>query len=830
MTFYLRRMKRQSGQMLPIAAAAFLVMCALAGLAIDASRDYLVKREAQNAADFAVLAASKQMSQQFSLGNPIASGSNAVIAAHDYAATNGFNTIYSTACDQASANSFTTMWFDVGGLPCSATSGFINKVSVNSPAQNLPGSPVPPTCVGVEQYSCVQVVITTQIAQLFTVVLGIRNAYVTVGATAKAVLPSSAFDAPPPTAVSLYEPQQGCNPGQQQCFDETKPVGRSLLSCSGANNNCPTFWARAGAAPKIYGYDGSVLNVPRDYTALQSDGDMVIQDRTTVCDSYGGAACAPNAAIGPSGWAVPASSKVYCSSNSGVVSTPCTNSGQNPLSTLYGNEAGFIAPVYWYPRVDTSKLPFCGSLVLNGQADYGPCSNPQEPYQIGHGIYNYIVINHGMYEFGPGLYDITGKAPVNSDTGVNYLADGIDHSQESAADFDLCTGGQPTSCPNLTAGIWIGHGSGSFFAYQGPTPGSCANGVAGSGGGGGDPTIISGSGVVFRFEAGSAGFVSTHEVQALTLAGAGVGAVADVNGSPLLFDMENSGWIHLDTARGVQGGNGVPPNTTSGIIYQTPNATGGGVEFDPSMAGYDTQNNELPAVQGQVLAYSLTVFGQSGGTMDFTNGYGGGSVPGIGTSGRDETQIIGKPTLKAGAPGFSVLTVNYVDEYMMDGYDVYVKINNGSPQFFSQGIWSPAPGPGTPLPPPNNNPGDANPIYPGAGPVGSYTIVGQNGLNYDWLYTIPGGNGATIEAKGNWVWGHQNDPRIVGDPNGNNQGSYTAQLVYTFPNPAGNYLSVTVFFLDGDRCGDYANVTYTFKSTGGPGPGQQAAGSVYLVQ
>jgi hypothetical protein len=46
----------------------------------------------------------------------------------------------------------------------------------------------------------------------------------------------------------------------------------------------------------------------------------------------------------------------------------------------------------------------------------------------------------------------------------------------------------------------------------------------------------------------------------------------------------------------------------------------------------------------------------------------------------------------------------------------------------------------------------------------------------------------------------------------------------------GNYLSVTVFLLDGDRCGDYAYATYTFKSTGGPGPGQQSLGSVSIVQ
>jgi len=824
MMFYLRGIKRQSGQVLPIAAAAFLVMCALAGLAIDASRDYLVKRQAQDAADFAVLAASKQMTLSGTLTSPVASNSATVIAAHDYAASNGFNTIYSNGCDVPGPSSFSATWFDIGGVPCGSTTGFNNKVTLHSPPVALPGSPVPQACTGSGQFTCVQVVITTRIAELFTSVLGISTAYVTVGAAAQAILPSSSFDAPPPNALTIYQPQIGCVPASQQCFDETKAVGRTLLSCTGVGNNCPTFWARPNTAPKIYGYDGSVLTPPGDYTALRSNGDMVIQDRTTICDPYNGLTCSPNSAIGGAGFAVPAGAKVYCSSNVGAVSTPCTNSGQAPLSTLYGNQAGWFIPGYWYPTVNTSALTDCGSLILNGQPMYGPCADPLEPYQIGNGKYDYIVINHGNYEFGPGLYDITGKAPVNNLTGCCYTANGIDHSRETATDFDLCTAGLPNSCPGLTAGIWLGHGGGAFTAYSGPTPGSCTNGVAGSGGGGGDPTVISGSGVVFRFEANSGGFVSTHEVQGLALAGAGVGSLASVSGSPLLFDMENSGWIHLDAS---QPGAGTPPNTTSGIIYQAPPpaTNGGGVEFNPAMAGFNVSGQELPAIQGQILAYSVTVFGQSGGVLDFTQGYGGGSVPGIGTSGRNENQIITSVSLTAGAPGYSVLTVNYSDEWMMDAYDVYTKINNSSPQFFSQGIWTTVPGPGTPLPPPGNNPGDANPAYPSGSTPGTYSIIstGPPQGNSDWLYTIPGGNGATIEAIGGWNWGHHNTI-----PGANNS-TYTAKLKYTFPNPAGSYLSVTIFMLDGDRCGDYAYATYTFRSTGGPGPGQQAIGSVSLV-
>ena len=173
-----------------------------------------------------------------------------------------------------------------------------------------------------------------------------------------------------------------------------------------------------------------------------------------------------------------------------------------------------------------------------------------------------------------------------------------------------------------------------------------------------------------------------------------------------------------------------------------------------------------------------------------------------------------------GQPGYSTFTVNYSDEWMMDAYDIFVKVNNGSPQFFSEGIWSPSPAAGDPLPPPLNNPGDATAAYPAAAQnTGAYTINSSS----DWVYPIPNSNGSSVETKGGWTWGHQSD--IAGAASG----SYTAQFLYTFPNPNGSYLSLTVFLLDGDHCGDYAYANYTFRSTGIPGPGQQTVGSVALV-
>lgn len=807
--------RRQKGQILPIAAAAFLIMCGLAGLAIDASRDYLTKRNAQNAADFATLAAAKQMTLQGSINSPIAANSNTVMAAHDFAANNGFTTIFSNGCDTSTGTSFTATWFDVGGPACSATTGFTNKVTINSPPVNLPGSPVPISCLGTGKFSCVQVVITARIPQLFTSMVGIPFAYVTVGASAQAALPSSAYDAPPPNALTIYQPQSGCDKARQQCFDETKAAARTGLACTGGTNNCPTLWIQSGATSEFDGYDGSVYSPARDLTTVQSNGDMVLQSQTTFCDPYNAGVCALNTATGAAGFAVPANTKLYCSGYAaGAGTTACTNAVQPTLNKIYGNQAGWTSPINWFPTVDTTG-PNCGALILNGGPVSGPCADPDALYTLQPGTYSYIVINHGTYEINPGLYDITGVAPVNTLSGGSYIANGIDHTRETlASDFDLCTAGTATGCPTLTAGVWIGHGGGGFGAYVNPIAAVCNSNQVGTDGGGGDQTIVSGSGVVFRMESTSGGFVSTHEVTGLALAGATIGGLNAVNGTPLLMDEENpTAFIHIDATTPARGGN---PNTISGIVYQTANATGGGFEINLGMNG-----NNGTSIQGQVLAYTFTSFG-AGGQMDFSGGYGTASVPTIQTSGKSEPSIISSVSLTAAQSGYSTLTVNYTDEWMMDGFDTYVKVNNGSPTFFSQGIWTTTPLPTDPLPPPANNPGDQFPAYHSSGNPGSYTISGSDPT--DWTFAIPNSNGSTIETKGQWSWGHQKDiPNAV-------SANYTAKMLYTFPNPVGSYLSITIFVLDGDHCGDYAYSTYTFKNTGLPGPGSQSVGSVGLVQ
>lgn len=816
-------------------ALGMLVLLAVAGLAIDASNLYLTRRQAQNATDFAALAAGKQLAAStFVLTAAPKSGDASVMAAHDFAALNGFPTIYSTACDSGSATNFSATWFDGSGSACTAGSGFRTKVQVNVPAVAVNNVPVPDACTGQAQFSCFQVTVTARVDTMFGRMFGVSNFYPTVTAIVRTTPAIQGYSIPPPVAAYLYQPQTGCG-GAAQCFNEALPASRSNLTCTGGGN-CPTLWVQQGAQTSFYGTDGSkTVPVAGDIATLQSNGDMVIQDKTVFCDPYGGATCTGNA-VGAKGFSLASGSKLYCSgfiaggSSGGLI--PCTTSGQSSLNQVAGNETTF-APLTWTPSVNTSGWPTCGALVLNGgtvQSSFTvggapECSSTAEPYVIQPGKYQYIVINHGTYEFETGLYDLTATAPVNTATGGSYVANGIDHQNEkSASDWDLCSGGQPNSCPTLTASVWIGHGGGWSGAFSSGTSGSCVVGAA-STGGGGDKTIVSGSGVSFRFESTAGGFVSTHEVTGITLSSPGVGFSPAVGGAPLLFDLENSSFIHLD-------GSASGKNTSqfSGLIYQTPLATAGGVELNPGLA----TGKSNPALVGQVFAYSLTTFGNTGTAIDFTAAYGGISQPGIESSGKKEASLVSSTSLTqavdgSGNPiaGQETLTINYTDEWALDAYDLYLKINNARPIFFSQGIWNPTPLSGAAVPPATNTPSDASPAYPGPTPPSGYTATADpiTGQNTDWTMTI--GSGATaskFEVSGNWTWGHEQD--IPGASSGNN----IAIIKYTFPIPKGTSVSITVFLTDGDHCGDYYLVNATFNNIGQPGGGSQSAGSVGLVR
>ncbi len=831
------------GQVFPLAAIMFLVLFGFAGLALDAGHLYLVQRGAQNAADAAALPAGKRLSTALQTGPPAAGASTtnpALQSAHDLAGANGFATVRSAACDavvfgspQAGLNQFTTSWYDTGG-PCGTTS-YTTAVTVYTPPQTLTDN------CGPSPYNCMQVLVTQQVHNYLLGVLGEPVITVTASATVYAEPPKGAFSLPPSLALYLYQPGSkqggGCPAIGQQCFDESQPPQRALLTCSGAQN-CPTFWVRPGSNPMIAGIDGSTLSPPNDTVAVESNGDAVLQDATTICDPNGGASCTAGVVTGLKGLAMAGGSKLYCSGfdPSSVSSTtpPCTTTGQAPLGTLYTNETGF-AVQSWTPTVNTAGLPACGGLILNG----GPVDNtafplipPADPakcipgaanaYTIQPGKYNYVVINHGQYDLEGGLYEITGTAPVNSR--VSGLANGIDHSGETPADWDLCTTApqppnppDPLACsaPALTASVWIGHGTLGFTAAAGGFAiGNCEDGNPQIGQiGGGDKTQVTGTGVSFLFDGPpAAGFVSTHEVDFISMVAPATGQLPRVGGVPLLFNLQNDTFIHLDAAG---------TSTQSqfrGIIFQSMTAKGGGVEVNPGLAG------GTRAAIGQVWAYSFTTFGSAGLALDFSKGFGSSSSPPLGTSGEEEQEILQGATLVPGPPGFESLVMRYSDEWKLDAFTAYVRINNGPPTFFSEGIWNGPLGAGQTPPPTNNNPGDAFPAVPAPAqdPGNKYAKAVPSPPQPDW--TMSWADGSTFEIQGDWVWGHEQSI------SGANDGENAATLTYTFPIPAGKQVTVTMFMADGDSCGDFALATVTFTNVVPPSPGQQSVGTVRLEQ
>jgi hypothetical protein len=168
------------------------------------------------------------------------------------------------------------------------------------------------------------------------------------------------------------------------------------------------------------------------------------------------------------------------------------------------------------------------------------------------------------------------------------------------------------------------------------------------------------------------------------------------------------------------------------------------------------------------------------------------------------------------------VVLSYFDEFDLDAFDVYVKINSGPAIYFSKKLW-----PSSPSPPPNNNPGNANPAYPTALGAPGYTVVASS-PKPDWKWTDP--DGTTFEVAGDWAWGHQMDLIAAGRGLGTGILNQSATITYTMPIPAGNTVVITAYMTDGDFCGDFATATWTFYNIGQSGAGQQVAGHVHLEQ
>jgi hypothetical protein len=799
---------------MPIFALMFMFLFGIVALALDAGHLFLVNLQAQNAVDAAALAAGKTLALSAQTAPPASSSNAAVAAAHDLANLNGFTTLpgaYS-ACESATGTQFKTSYFDTSTPgSCGASAVFNTRVDVNVPALGTQT----PNCAA-RPFNCIQVVITRKVPTYLFGALGVPWANVQASATAYAQPPGSFANYPPQYGAYLYQPQASC-PAGSQCFKESDAPSRSNLSCA-APNNCPTLWGRSLTQPIIKGYDGSVSSAG-DMVAVQSKGDIVVEDTggMTICDPFGGATCVAGSAVGPKGFALATGANLRC--NGGTtqpVGLPACSLPLPTLGAVYGNEITPFVAQSWYPTL-TLPTNDCGSLVLNGEQVLGhsgltsatgcqPASS--EAFTIMPGKYSYIVINHGRYEFAGGLFEITSSAPAGQ----------IDHSLEGAADWDLCN---PVPGCTTTAGIWLTHGSGTG------NPGSSGFGACGSSAGqagGGDLTQILGVGVSFRFDGGAGGFVSSRLVTSIVLIAPGFGANPAVNNIPLLFDLENSSFIHLDATPPAVGFN---PNRFQGIIYQAnpllnPSVTGGGVEID---AGAAVAGGGTPLVLGQVIAYSLTTFGLPGVAIDFTKGLGGGSMPVFNTGGLYEpSQMTGVSLLPvAGDSTKEKVVVSYFDEFDLDAFDVYVKINNGPAIYFSKGLWS-----SSASPPPTNIPGNAHPAYPTSAGAPGYTVLNPAGPKPDWKYTEP--DGTLYEVSGDWAWGHQMDLIAAGQGFGTGILNQTATITYTFPIPSGNTVVITSYMTDGDFCGDFVTATWTFYNIGTSGAGQQVAGNVHLEQ
>lgn len=893
------------GQALPLLAMAFLVLTGFAGATVDLGHQFVTKRQLQAAADAAALAGAAALGGAYPqiLNAAPAWNDPAIYAAHDYAAANGFNTTFPASAGASSSNyyspacytgggavNFQEMFFDSAyGTSCTSgfpTSGFTTSVQINVPPQQLPGYPNLPTQCDPNAptpgypYNCIQVVITSKVSNYIMGIFGQPSEYLVGVATGYAEPASGQQDLPPSYATYLYQPAAGCT---GQCYTPTAALGKSLLSCTGGTNNCPTAWANNVGAPGITlsGIDGSTLSPATHYPAMESAGHVVNQENIlTFCDPYGGATCANNSApAGTTGYALGSGALMYCSGvNAGTPASACTNS--NPpgsLQKITGNSATYASTAWTAPAV-TAPSNDCQGLILNGDpitaannppvffdasgnalaaAPSGCAPSTNEPYTLKPGKYRYIVINHGKYDFDGGLYYVYGLAPVNSNSVASGVgANGIDHSQETNAvtsDWDLCNqatkGNNPSGtkvCPTLTAGVWITQGwncgsnnkCGALVKSTGTT---CANGSVSGGttGGGGNNTDITGSGVSFYFTPASGGFVSTKTVDSIELSGPATGALSSIGGAPILINMQNGGWSHLD-------GNKANNVQFQGVIYQQPpgnstnaypgftGATSGGVDIDPG-AGSHVSADKTTLI-GQVFAYSLDFFGAGGTAIDFSDGWGSGSSAPTGAGNNESSLVtIPKNALVAAAPGYEKLTVDYADEWMLDGWDVSVQINSLSTDYLSYAIWSIAPNVAPtqgPYPPQNGyTPSDANPEYvasdqgtPYYAPPSPF-VAGTGTHEYSVQYTDPIRGITTWDISGDWTWGNQSNLA------GAQSASYTAVLSYTFPTPPGTQVTVVLHTVDGDHCGDYDNTTAVFNNVGSPGGGGIASrGASLLVQ
>jgi len=148
---------RKRGQTLVIFGLMSIVLFGFAGLALDAGHIYLMYRLTQNATDSAALAGGKRLSAALRSAQPSGLSDPIVLAVHDYAEANGYNTALATGCSSTNAGTprlgltqFSASWVDTG----TCAGGFSTRVTATSPPPVLTDN-----CSNVP-YNCMQVVIT----------------------------------------------------------------------------------------------------------------------------------------------------------------------------------------------------------------------------------------------------------------------------------------------------------------------------------------------------------------------------------------------------------------------------------------------------------------------------------------------------------------------------------------------------------------------------------------------------------------------------------------------------------------------------------------------
>lgn len=772
------RRRRQRGSALIVLTLTTTALVGIASAALDGGRDQSVRVHSQYVADAAGLSAARIWRSEAS-GPPPASGppaysnaapDGAVLTAQEIASVNGFVTNGSDACVISAPPNLQVAFFDVdpgAGCTTAAPAGWSTEVEVSIPPLM---TPLPASCV--PAYRCVEVDISSNVANLLAGALGMSRTLVRTSSVADALLPPPL---PPGFAVDATE-----NPG---LFNSGILTTRAQYGSPCVN--CPALW-NAGVEAQIGGFDWSMAQ-SADQGAAAAHGAIVASagSRTELCDTYqANAAATCSAGLGPAGMAYSPSGldQAYCGAGPPFVclNTIATGTGTFQAGGLMPYSAAAAAPAPAAPV--TSGLPNCVSLLLNGGtvtsglgAGHDPACEPPAatPYTIEPGVYSWIAINHGAYTFAPGVYDITGSAPVNTlacpppllGGCVAVTSNGIDHSTESASDFDLCTALSVTGCPLMSAGVWIGQGTERAAGAGSTAVPGCGGSAATSLPGGGDTTRVFGRGVSFVFEPASPGFVSTDEIGGISLSAPPLGTTpAATAGVPVLFYVKNQGgWVHL----GGPSYSGVPQpgnaNGFRGIVYVAHDAplsgiVGGGVELDPGLAETDqpfapgTTNIHAyhPALYGQIIADTVIFFGHSGYAVDFQQGWGIPLPPASASAGTDPYLVQEVSLENNPAAGTTELQLVYSGTTALDGYTAMVAVN-GTAAYPSAGVWS-SPGP---PPPPLNNPSDGTPEDPPPLVPAGWTETAGTDADGLTTYSRSPAAGQTVLIGGDWVFGHQ---------------------------------------------------------------------------